>query len=47
MEAGCFLRGPCRDVISKGQRQLIIQLSSVRQAVKIEAELVKVKNLHC
>jgi hypothetical protein len=40
-----FLRGPCRDVISKGQSQLLG--SSVRETVKIEPTLVKTKNLHC
>jgi hypothetical protein len=39
-----FLRGPCPDFISKGQSQLLG--SSAREAVKIEAELVKM-NLYC
>jgi hypothetical protein len=33
-----FLRVPCRDVISKGQNQLRVQLSSARKAVKKEHE---------
>jgi hypothetical protein len=32
MEELCFLCGPCRDVISKGQGQLSV--SSVREPVK-------------
>jgi hypothetical protein len=42
---GVFLRGPYRDVISKGQSQLIE--SSVRKAVKRGPERAKLKNLHC
>jgi hypothetical protein len=42
---GVFLLGPCRDVINKGQSQLLG--SSVREALKIEPEGVKLKNLHC
>jgi hypothetical protein len=51
METGCFLRGPWRGVILKtiGATQLIVswELSSAREAVKIEPEGVKLKNLHC
>jgi hypothetical protein len=32
----CFLRGPCRDVISKGKGQLIVP--SIRESVKRELE---------
>jgi hypothetical protein len=42
---GVFLRGPCPDVINKGQSQL--RVSSVPEAVKKLLELVKLKNLHC
>jgi hypothetical protein len=38
----CGLRG---DVISRGQSQLLG--SSAREAVKIEPEHVKLKDLHC
>jgi hypothetical protein len=43
---GVFLRGPCRDVVSKGQSQLSVD-SSARQAVKRGPQSVKLKNLHC
>jgi hypothetical protein len=46
-EGRCFLCGPCRDVISKGQSSVDSELSSVWVAVKIEPERVKLKNLHC
>jgi hypothetical protein len=39
MEELCFLRGPRRDVVSKGQGQLII--SSVLESVKRGLESVK------
>jgi hypothetical protein len=39
-----FLRGPWRDVISKRQSQLLG--TSAGEAVKIEPESVKLKNLH-
>jgi hypothetical protein len=49
---GAFLRGPCRDVISKRQSQLLG--SSAREAVKLEPKRVKLepkrvklKNLQC
>jgi hypothetical protein len=42
---GEFLRGPCRDVISKGQSQL--SGSSAQKSVKTEPGRVKLKNLHC
>jgi hypothetical protein len=42
-----FLCGPCGDVISKGQSLVDSELSSAREAVKMEPERVKVKNLHC
>jgi hypothetical protein len=41
---GVFLRGPCRDVISKGQGQL--RGSSVQKAVKTGLKGVKLKDLH-
>jgi hypothetical protein len=44
LETGCFY-GPCQNVISKGQSQLLA--SSAQEAVKIEPECVKLKNLHC
>jgi hypothetical protein len=39
----CFLRGPCRELISKGQGQLSVvscqlKVSSVRESVKTELE---------
>jgi hypothetical protein len=40
-----FLRGPCRDVISKGQSQL--RVSSAWESVKRGPECMKLKNLHC
>jgi hypothetical protein len=40
-----FLRGPCRDDISKGQSQLLG--TSVQEPVKREPERVKLKNFHC
>jgi hypothetical protein len=42
---GVFLRGPCRDVISKGRSQL--RESSAREAEKLGPEIVKLKGLHC
>jgi hypothetical protein len=44
MEELCFLCGPCRDIIRKGQGELV---SSAREAVKSGPERVKLKNLHC
>jgi hypothetical protein len=43
--SGVFLGGPCRDVINKGQSQLLG--SPVRESVKIELARVKLKNLYC
>jgi hypothetical protein len=43
IEEPCFLCGQCGNVISKDK----VQLSSVWEAVKIEPERVKLKNLHC
>jgi hypothetical protein len=40
----CFLCGSCRDVISKGQSQLIV--TSVRESVR-GLERAKPKNLNC
>jgi hypothetical protein len=40
-----FVRGPYRDVTSKGQSQVLE--SSVQGAVEIVPERVKLKNLHC
>jgi hypothetical protein len=40
-------RGPCGDVISKGQSQLRVHLRSAWEAVKRGPERVKLKNLHC
>jgi hypothetical protein len=40
-----FLHGPCRDIISKGQSQLLG--SSAVEAVKRGPERLKLKNLHC
>jgi hypothetical protein len=37
MEELCFLSGPCRDVISKGQGQL--RVSSIQESVKRGPEL--------
>jgi hypothetical protein len=45
IEQWCFLCGPYQDVISKGQSELIE--SSAWEAVKIEPECVKLKNLYC
>jgi hypothetical protein len=42
---GVFLCGPCWDVISKGQSQLL--RSSAHKALKRGPEHVKLKNLHC
>jgi hypothetical protein len=42
---GVFLHGPSRDVISKGQSQLLV--TSVQESVKRGPESVKLKNLHC
>jgi hypothetical protein len=45
---GVFLRGPCRDIISKGQSQLLrVQFNSTRKALKRGPERVKLKNFHC
>jgi hypothetical protein len=42
---GCTPLEPALDVITKGQSQLLN--SSTREAVNIEPERVKLKNLHC
>jgi hypothetical protein len=44
LETGCFLCGPCRDLISKRQSQLLG--GSARESVKVGPERVKLKNLH-
>jgi hypothetical protein len=47
----CFLCGPCRDVISKGQGWNLVncqlKIGSVRECVKRGLERVKLKKLHC
>jgi hypothetical protein len=45
MEELCFLYGPCRDVISKDESQLIV--SSALEAVKRGSDGLKLKNLLC
>jgi hypothetical protein len=42
---GVFLRGPCRDVIRKGQSLLLV--GSAREVVKRGPECVKLKNFYC
>jgi hypothetical protein len=41
---GVFLRGQCRDVISKGRQ---MRVSSTWEAVKRASERMKLKNPHC
>jgi hypothetical protein len=45
IEELCFLCGPCRDVISKGQGQSLV--TSLWESVKRGLEGVKLKTLHC
>jgi hypothetical protein len=42
---GMFIRGLCRDVITKGQSQLVV--IPILEAVKRGPERMKLKNLHC
>jgi hypothetical protein len=51
IEERYFLYGPCRDVIRKGLNLIEMSFNtgsrSAWEAVKIEPERVKLKNLHC
>jgi hypothetical protein len=46
IEERCFLCGPWREVITRTVGAMI-ELCSIREALKIEPEGVKLKNLHC
>jgi hypothetical protein len=45
MKELCFLRGPCRDIITRGQGYSLV--SSVQESVKRRLQRVKLKNLLC